>query len=46
MAQAGPTQCAVRWHSVLPSFDKEYEILTANNPEATREMDLVPEPPL
>jgi adenylate kinase len=40
MALVVPTQCEVRWYSVLASFDKQHEKLLANNPDVT-EMNLV-----
>jgi hypothetical protein len=40
MALVGPTQCETRWRAVLASFDKQYETLIANNPEATEEINL------
>jgi hypothetical protein len=41
MAPAGPTQCETRWRAVLASFDKQYETLVANNPDATKEINLI-----
>jgi hypothetical protein len=41
MAPEGPTQCETRWRAVLASFDKQYETLIANNPDATKEINLI-----
>jgi hypothetical protein len=41
MALVEPTQCEARWRSVLTSFDKEHENLIKNNPDATKEINLV-----
>jgi hypothetical protein len=41
MAPVGPTQCKTRWRAVLASFDKQYETLRANNPGATKEINLI-----
>jgi hypothetical protein len=41
MGLVGPTQCEARWCSVLASFDKEHENLIKNNPDATKEINLV-----
>jgi hypothetical protein len=41
MTPVGPTQCETRWRAVLAFFDKQYEILIANNPEATGEINLI-----
>jgi hypothetical protein len=41
MAPVGPTQCQTRWRAVLASFDKQYETLIANNPDATEEINLI-----
>lgn len=41
MALLWPTQYETRWRALLASFDKKYETLTADNSDATKEMDLV-----
>jgi hypothetical protein len=41
MAPVGPTQCETRWRAVLASFDKQYETLIPNNPDATKEINLI-----
>jgi hypothetical protein len=41
MEQVGHTQCETRWRAVLASFDKQYETLIANNPEAKEEIDFI-----
>jgi hypothetical protein len=41
MAPVGPTQCETRWRAVLASFDKQHEALIANNPDATKEINLI-----
>jgi hypothetical protein len=41
MGPVGPTQCETRWRAVLASFDKRYEALIANNPDATKEIKLI-----
>jgi hypothetical protein len=40
MEPVGPTYCETRWRAVLASFDKQYETLIANNPDATEEINL------
>jgi hypothetical protein len=41
MAPVGSTQCDKRWRSMLSLFDKQYETLIANNPDATEEINLI-----
>jgi hypothetical protein len=41
MELMGPTQCETRWRLVLPSFDKQYETLITNNPDAKEEINFV-----
>jgi hypothetical protein len=41
MALAVLKQCEARWRAVLASFDKRYEKLIADHPDAKKEMDLV-----
>jgi hypothetical protein len=41
MLPVGPTQCETRWRAVLASFEKQYETLIANNPDATEEIKLI-----
>jgi hypothetical protein len=36
-----PTQCEIRWSGVLASFDRHYESLIADHPDAKQEIDLV-----
>jgi hypothetical protein len=41
MEPVGPNQCEKRWRAVLASFDKQHKTLTANNPNATEEMNVI-----
>jgi hypothetical protein len=41
IASVGPNQYETRWKAVLASFDKQYETIIANNPDATEEINLI-----
>jgi hypothetical protein len=41
MAPPTLTQCGTRWRAMLPSLGKTYETLTADHPDAKKQMDLV-----